>query len=70
MKSIQINSVVQLKSGGPLMTVSAFATKLAKGNRLTAMQVEDDSRVICQWFEQLTLRGNTFDRLSLNLLKA
>jgi uncharacterized protein YodC (DUF2158 family) len=51
MDQISIGSVVQVKSGGPSMTVESFARKVV-GHGMDARNVEDKDRVNCQWFDK------------------
>lgn len=66
MTQIQPKSLVQLNSGGPIMTVDSFAEKLEEGNPLTARRIADESRVNCQWFEGSSLRQGTFEAVTLH----
>ncbi len=43
------------------MTVESFACKLEEGNPLTSMQIADESRVDCVWFEGAVLSQHTFE---------
>ena len=63
---IKVGDIVQLKSGGPKMTVqriigsdkSNFGTKAA--DEFLKMKGFDDGDVICQWFEGNRLSDGTF----------
>jgi uncharacterized protein YodC (DUF2158 family) len=63
---IRVGDIVQLKSGGPKMTVqriigsdkSNFGTKAA--DEFLKMKGFDDGDVICQWFEGNRLNDGTF----------
>ncbi|MDB5244115.1 MAG: putative small protein [Spirosoma sp.] len=68
METIKENSLVQLKSGGPVMTVVSFGTKQAAGNPLTAPQEVDQTRVNTQWFVDATLHQGTFEVDALHLI--
>lgn len=61
MALIQLKSLVQLNSGGPIMTVDSFAEKLEAGNPLTARRIADESRLNCKWFEGSLLRQGIFE---------
>ncbi|QHV98690.1 DUF2158 domain-containing protein [Spirosoma endbachense] len=65
MESIQVTSLVQLKSGGPIMTVKSFGQKLESGNPLSAMRSDDESQVNCEWFTGSALTHGTFAAASL-----
>ena len=54
--SIKVGDVVQLKSGGPKMTV-----RLSSGSSVP--------KVCCNWFDGLALRDGTFIKEQLNVLK-
>ena len=68
MEPIQVNSLVQLHSGGPIMTVESFAFKLEAGNPLTASRIADESRLNCEWFDGTALRQGTFEVALLRLV--
>lgn len=53
-ESIQVGAVVQLKSGGPAMTVQSIK----------------DTNVVCQWFEKDQLEVGAFQTHSLMPYKA
>ncbi len=63
---MKVGDIVQLKSGGPKMTVqriigsdkSNFGTKAA--DEFLKMKGFDDGDVICQWFEGNRLNDGTF----------
>ncbi len=59
MNEIKAGDVVQLKSGGPIMTVSSV--DLDQGGTLTAW---------CQWFEKNKPIGNSFPVTSLKIVNA
>ncbi|GAB3226723.1 DUF2158 domain-containing protein [Spirosoma arcticum] len=65
MEPIKLNSLVQLNSGGPIMTVDSFANKLEAGNPLTSRRIADESWVDCEWFEGSSLRQGTFEVTTL-----
>ncbi|GAB3887031.1 DUF2158 domain-containing protein [Spirosoma agri] len=67
MEQISIGSIVQLKSGGPQMTVVAYGTKIEFGSIL-GRHVEDKEKVKCQWFDSTaTLQDGVFPVESLKL---
>jgi uncharacterized protein YodC (DUF2158 family) len=68
MEPIQLNSLVQLHSGGPIMTVKSFAFKLEAGNPLSARRIADESRLNCEWFEGTVLRQGTFEAVLLRVV--
>ena len=68
METIKENSLVQLKSGGPVMTVTSFVTKQAAGNPLTALQEVDQTRINSQWFVDAALHQGTFEVAALHLI--
>ena len=67
--------IVQLKSGGPKMTVQRvigvdknnFGLKAADEYLKLRGYADDD--VVCQWFEGNVLRDGTFKSASLNLIE-
>jgi uncharacterized protein YodC (DUF2158 family) len=65
MESIKLKSFVQLKSGGPIMTVESFARKQKAGNPLLAVRVVDESQLNCEWFEGSNWMHGTFDAAEL-----
>jgi len=64
MNQIEIGSTVKLKSGGPIMTVESYGTKLEAG-RFVVKNVDDMEKVVCQWFEENTLQTGIFPIASL-----
>jgi len=68
MESIKPSSLVQLKSGGPIMTVESFGRKLEAGNPITARSIVDETQLNCTWFEDSTLMYGTFDSALLTLV--
>jgi uncharacterized protein YodC (DUF2158 family) len=56
MEEIKAGDVVELKSGGPRMTVDSYSTN---GNE------EDKNVVLCCWFDVNMIRMNTFSTSSL-----
>ena len=67
-----IGDIVQLKSGGPKMTVQRIIGAdrsnlgLKAADEYLKMRGFTDGDVICQWFEGNTLRDGTFKVASLN----
>ncbi|MBA2563686.1 MAG: DUF2158 domain-containing protein [Chitinophagaceae bacterium] len=67
--------IVQLKSGGPKMTVQRvigtdknnFGLKAA--DEFLKLRGYADDDVVCQWFEGNVLRDGTFKLASLNLIE-
>lgn len=68
METIKVGTTVRLKSGGPVMTIESFATRLAGADIMTSKNVEDKSRVNCQWFEGPKLSKGSFDVMSLDIV--
>lgn len=64
-ENIEIGIIVQLKSGGPRMTVESFGTRLS-GDSMSLSSQEDRSKVHCQWFDGKKLLEGTFN---VNTLK-
>ncbi len=72
MEQLKMGDVVQLKSGGPKMTIqrimgsdkSNFGVKAA--DEFLKLSGYKDGDVICQWFEGNSLRDGTFKTESLN----
>jgi uncharacterized protein YodC (DUF2158 family) len=54
MSNIKVGAVVQLKSGGPKMTVKSIMSPSAVG---------------CQWFEGAKLQNGVFDSASLKVVE-
>ncbi len=71
MEIVQIGDVVQLKSGGPKMTVQRIVGTdngnigLKAGDEFLKMRGFKDGDVICNWFEASSLRDGTFKIESL-----
>ena len=69
---MNIGDIVQLRSGGPKMTVQRvigidknnFGLKAA--DEYLKMRGFNDGDVICQWFEGNSLKDGTFKAASLN----
>ena len=64
--SIKVGDIVQLKSGGPKMTVQRMIGAeqsnfgLKAGDELLKMRGFKEGDVICNWFEGSSLRDGTF----------
>ncbi len=71
MEIFKIGDVVQLKSGGPKMTVQRIMGSdnsnigLKAGDEFLKMRGFKDGDVICNWFETSSLRDGTFKMESL-----
>ncbi|MBO0932259.1 DUF2158 domain-containing protein [Fibrella aquatilis] len=65
MRDVRRGSIVQLLSGGPKMTVDSFEKKLEGPSLMKAKRVDDESLVICKWFEDGKLKTGTFSAESL-----
>lgn len=59
---IKKGSIVQLKSGGPKMTVEGFQWNPMKGKY-------DEDKVICSWFVKYDKKQDTFERAALELIE-
>ena len=72
---MNIGNIVQLKSGGPKMTVQRvigadknnFGLKAA--DEYLKLRGFNDGDVICQWFEGNALKDGTFKAASLNTIE-
>lgn len=68
---LKIGDVVQLKSGGPKMTVQRIIGTdnsnigLKAGDEFLKMRGFKDGDIICHWFEASSLRDGTFKVESL-----
>ena len=71
MELLKIGDVVQLKSGGPKMTVQRIIGMdntnigLKAGDEFLKMRGFKDGDIICNWFESSSLRDGTFKIESL-----
>ena len=71
METLKIGDVVQLKSGGPKMTVQRIIGSdnnnigLKAGDEFLKLRGFKDGDVICHWFEGSSLRDGTFKIESL-----
>ena len=71
MDSIKVGDVVQLKSGGPKMTVQRVLGSdqsnlgLKASDEFLKLKGFREGDVICNWFEASSLRDGTFRRESL-----
>ncbi len=71
METLKIGDVVQLKSGGPKMTVQRIIGTdnnnigLKAGDEFLKLRGFKDGDVICNWFEGSSLRDGTFKIESL-----
>ena len=72
MEQLKIGDIVQLKSGGPKMTVQRILGTdnsnlgLKAADEFLKMRGFRDGDVICQWFEGSSLRDGTFKSESLS----
>ena len=72
MDSIKLGDVVQLKSGGPKMTVQRVIGSdqsnlgLKASDEFLKLKGFRDGDVICNWFESSSLKDGTFKIESLN----
>ena len=72
MDIIKVGDVVQLKSGGPKMTVQRVIGTdqsnlgLKASDEFLKLKAFKDGDVICNWFESSSLRDGTFKVESLN----
>jgi uncharacterized protein YodC (DUF2158 family) len=71
METIKVGDIVQLKSGGPKMTVQRIIGAdqsnigLKAGDEFLKMRGFRDGDVICNWFEASSLKDGTFRLESL-----
>ena len=76
MENLQIGAVVQLKSGGPKMTVQRIIGDDSTNIGIKAtdeyfkLRGYKDGDVICNWFEGSSLKDGTFKKESLVLLES
>lgn len=72
MNNIQVGDVVQLKSGGPKMTVQRVIGSdqsnlgLKASDEFLKLKGFRDGDVVCNWFEASSLKDGTFKVESLN----
>jgi uncharacterized protein YodC (DUF2158 family) len=75
MEEIKIGDIVQMKSGGPKMTIQRF---IGHGNEHIGVKATDefykmrgykDGDVICQWFETNQLKDGVFAKASLMIVQ-
>ena len=75
MENLQIGAVVQLKSGGPKMTVQRIIGDDSSNIGIKAtdeyfkLRGFKDGDVICNWFESSSLKDGTFKKDSLVILE-
>ncbi|MBE7172306.1 MAG: DUF2158 domain-containing protein [Williamsia sp.] len=73
MDSIKIGDVVQLKSGGPKMTVQRVIGSdqsnlgLKASDEFLKLKGFRDGDVVCNWFEASSLKDGTFKVEGLNI---
>lgn len=66
METVKVGDIVQLKSGGPKMTVQRIIGAdqqnigLKAGDEFLKLRGFKDGDVICNWFEASSLRDGTF----------
>ena len=71
METIKVGDIVQLKSGGPKMTIQRIIGAdqsnigLKAGDEFLKLRGFRDGDVICNWFEESSLRDGTFRLESL-----
>ncbi|MEO5995112.1 MAG: DUF2158 domain-containing protein [Chitinophagaceae bacterium] len=76
MENLQIGAVVQLKSGGPKMTVQRIIGDDSSNIGIKAtdeyfkLRGFKDGDVICNWFESSSLKDGTFKKDSLVIVEA
>ena len=64
MRKFKIGDTVQLKSGGPEMTVKNYKALFS----LKESNKESDTEVVCQWMEKNKLQQGTFHEDMLDLV--
>ena len=75
MENLQVGAVVQLKSGGPKMTIQRLIGDDASNIGIKAadeyfkLRGFKDGDVICNWFEGSALRDGTFKKENLTHLE-
>ena len=75
MEILKVGDIVQLKSGGPRMTVQRMIGAdqtnigLKAGDEFLKLRGFKDGDVICNWFEVSSLRDGTFRMESLMKLE-
>jgi len=75
MEEIKIGEIVQLKSGGPKMTVQRIIGQ--SGDHIGVKAIDEyykvkgykEGDVICQWFESNQLKDGVFAKASLMLVQ-